>query len=89
MVVCRTVPKPILRVIYYLLTAKSMGNAISYRDPITKKTKQKSTCIGRYNPDTKEITPTDGRMKKAAEKKQRLNHESLTLTTNSIYLIQY
>jgi len=29
MVVCRTVPKPILRVIYYLLTAKSMGNAIN------------------------------------------------------------
>jgi len=57
-------------------------DCISYRDPITKKTKQKSTCIGRYNPDTKEITPTDGRMRKAAEKKQRLHNESQALTSN-------
>ena len=45
-------------------------DCVSYRDPVTKKPKQKSTCIGRYNPETQEITPTDGRMKKAAERKK-------------------
>jgi transposase len=54
-------------------------DCISYRDPITRKTRQKSTCIGRYNPETKEITPTDGRMKKAAERKLKFEKEPTKL----------
>ena len=38
--------------------------------------------IGRYNPETKEITPTDGRMKKAAEKKQKLTNELMLPKSN-------
>lgn len=36
----------------------------SYRDPETKKVRSKRTLIGRLDPDTGEIVPTDGRGKK-------------------------
>lgn len=36
----------------------------SYRDPETKKVRAKRTLIGRLDPDTGEIIPTDGRGKK-------------------------
>jgi len=36
----------------------------SYRDPETKKVRSKRTLLGRLDPETNEIIPTDGRCKK-------------------------
>jgi len=44
-------------------------DSISFWDPVKKQSRSKRTLKGRYNPVTKEITPTDERMKKAKERK--------------------
>lgn len=36
----------------------------SYRDPETKKVRSKRTLLGKLDPETGNITPTDGRCKK-------------------------
>ena len=42
----------------------------SYWDKEKKCSRAKRTLIGRVDPETGEIVPTDGRVRKAAEKKQ-------------------
>ncbi len=42
----------------------------SYWDPEKKMTRAKRKLIGRYDPETGEIVPTDGRNRKAAAKKK-------------------
>lgn len=38
----------------------------SYRDPEVKKVRSKRTLIGKLDPETGEIVPTDGRWKKCS-----------------------
>ena len=40
----------------------------SYRDKVTKKPRSKRSLIGRLDPETGQVIPTDGRMKRAKEK---------------------
>jgi len=46
--------------------------SISYWDSEKKMSKAKRTLIGRVNPETKEIMPTDGRCRKGKEIKEVL-----------------
>jgi transposase len=52
--------------------------SISFRDKVTKKTYCKRKLIGRWNSDTQQIEPTDGRMRKSKEKKDKPQPKSKT-----------
>lgn len=49
----------------------------SYWDPEKKMTRARRKLIGRVNPETGEITPTDGRNRKKEPQKETTDYENL------------
>lgn len=50
--------------------------SISYWDPEKKQSRAKRTMIGKLDPNTGEMVPTDGRMKKKKKRKNRCRHSA-------------